>query len=85
MKLVKTANGHKIKMSRSEWESYGRKAGWLSKKASVDCQECGETIHQETNNDKCPHCGGDIYAAEREDAWEADREFDEEYDGPDDY
>jgi hypothetical protein len=31
MKLVKTANGHKIKMSRSDWESYGRKAGWLKK------------------------------------------------------
>ena len=32
MKLVKTASGKiKIKMSKSEWKSIGKKAGWISK------------------------------------------------------
>ena len=30
MKLIKTANG-KIKMSKSEWQSIGKKAGWIKK------------------------------------------------------
>ncbi|UCH72081.1 MAG: hypothetical protein JSW62_00595 [Thermoplasmatales archaeon] len=28
MKLIKTANGNKIKLSRSEWEQIGKTAGW---------------------------------------------------------
>ena len=32
MKLVKTASGKKtIKMSKSEWQSIGKKAGWMRK------------------------------------------------------
>jgi hypothetical protein len=32
MKLVKSASGKtSIRMSKSEWESYGKKAGWLDK------------------------------------------------------
>jgi hypothetical protein len=38
MKLEKTANGHVLKMSKSEWTEYGRQAGWL-KEAQVDRQE----------------------------------------------
>ena len=34
MKLVKTASGKQtIKISKSEWESIGKKQGWMSKKA----------------------------------------------------
>lgn len=34
MKLVKTASGKKIiKMSKSEWQSIGRKAGWIKESA----------------------------------------------------
>ena len=34
MKLVKTASGKTtIKMSKSEWKSIGKKAGWISKTA----------------------------------------------------
>lgn len=34
MKLVKTASGkQKIKMSKSEWESIGKTAGWIKKNA----------------------------------------------------
>ena len=29
MKLIKTSNGQRIKMSRSEWENIGKKAGWM--------------------------------------------------------
>ena len=29
MKLIKTANGKRIKLSRSEWESIGKTAGWM--------------------------------------------------------
>lgn len=29
MKLIKTANGKKIKMSKSEWEGIGKTAGWM--------------------------------------------------------
>jgi len=30
MKLTKTASGNKLKLSKKEWESIGRKAGWIS-------------------------------------------------------
>ncbi|UCH72084.1 MAG: hypothetical protein JSW62_00610 [Thermoplasmatales archaeon] len=29
MKVIKTANGKKIKLSKSEWESIGKTAGWM--------------------------------------------------------
>lgn len=36
MKLVKTASGKKsIKMSKSEWEAMGKKAGWVKEAMSV--------------------------------------------------
>ena len=33
MKIIKTASGKKIKMSRQEWTETGKKAGWLKKVA----------------------------------------------------
>jgi len=30
MKLIKTASGNQIKLSKSEWESIGKTAGWIS-------------------------------------------------------
>jgi len=38
MKVVKTASGNKIKMSRKEWEDMGKKAGWM-KEASDAFEE----------------------------------------------
>jgi len=35
MKLIKTASGNRIKISKKEWESIGKKAGWM-KKAQVE-------------------------------------------------
>ena len=29
MKIIKTASGKKIKMSKTEWESVGKQAGWM--------------------------------------------------------
>jgi len=31
MKLVKTASGKKLKISKKEWQSIGKKAGWMKK------------------------------------------------------
>jgi len=30
MKVIKTANGNEIKLSKSEWESIGKTAGWIT-------------------------------------------------------
>jgi len=29
MKIIKTASGNQVKMSKSEWQSIGKKAGWM--------------------------------------------------------
>lgn len=29
MKVIKTASGNQIKLSKSEWQSIGKKAGWM--------------------------------------------------------
>ena len=62
MKLVKTASGKiKIKMSKSEWKSIGKKAGWsaldeadFEKREApktlygdLDCYDCGKLIGDE--------------------------------------
>jgi len=36
MELIKTANKTKIKMSKSEWEGIGKKAGWMDDVAGSD-------------------------------------------------
>lgn len=44
MKIVKSANGKtSIKMARSEWEEYGKKAGWLKQanEHTDECDKCG--------------------------------------------
>jgi hypothetical protein len=44
MKLEKTANGHKIRMSQKEWTDYGRKAGWI--KESSNAEEVNQMFSQ---------------------------------------
>lgn len=34
MKLVKAENGNKLQVNRSEWESIGKKAGWIKEALS---------------------------------------------------
>ena len=47
MKIIRQANGKSmLKITRQEWESYGRQAGWLDNKApdeeTVPCEVCGK-------------------------------------------
>ena len=60
MKVIKTANGKKtIKMSKSEWETIGKKAGW-TREATNTCPTCGVTDDPNsnfTNFHTCEHCG----------------------------
>jgi DnaJ-class molecular chaperone len=53
MKLTKTASGKKIKISKKEWKSIGKKTGWLKTVADTD---------QKSNPKKeCPRCHGDKF------------------------
>jgi len=57
MKLIKTASGkQKIKISKREWQSIGKKAGWM-KKAFRDQMELGPTPPDED----CAQVGSDNY------------------------
>ena len=58
MKLIKTASGEQtVKMSKSEWEEMGRKAGWIkeAKEASDKPSKTKEEIKR-----KCPKCKIDM-------------------------
>ena len=67
MKLVKTANGKKLKLSRTEWESIGLTAKWMKKAMDENtpckCRECGKKsklgdCSSEAGVFKgCPSCG----------------------------
>ena len=39
MKLLKTANGKQLKISREEWKNIGKKAGWLKTSSDIDDPE----------------------------------------------
>ncbi|MFA7219247.1 MAG: hypothetical protein WC119_01925 [Synergistaceae bacterium] len=68
MKIVKASNGkNKIKISKKEWQSMGRKAGWM-KKAFRDRIELGPTPPDED----CAQVGTDNY---RERAMEECRRY----------
>jgi DnaJ-class molecular chaperone len=82
MKITRTASGKKtIKMSKSEWERIGKKAGWLigSKKENPEgkeeCPEChgeGGARYRSTSDpdesdwDVCRCCDGSGYITEEE-------------------
>jgi len=57
MKLIKTANNTQIKFSRTEWESIGKKAGWI-KEAQAEVHwiavnfEDGNIINTKINGSK---------------------------------
>jgi len=57
MKLVKMASGKSvIKMSKSEWQSIGKKAGWL-KEAKKPCWDGYEMVGTKEKDDKeVPNC-----------------------------
>ena len=35
MKVIKTASGNQVKMSKSEWETIGKTAGWINEAAKL--------------------------------------------------
>jgi hypothetical protein len=64
MKLIKTASGKKLKLSKSEWESIGKKAGWV-RMSETKCHLCdnpslpGEVLCKsclKLNPVKCRRC-----------------------------
>jgi hypothetical protein len=73
MKLVKTASGQTIKMSKSEWKSIGKTAGWIKEsdeeategagEAKSECRECGKECSTSACESEagvftgCPSCG----------------------------
>lgn len=42
MKITKTANGNQIKLSKSEWETIGRTAGWYNEDPEYTRQDANE-------------------------------------------
>jgi hypothetical protein len=56
MKIVKTANGNSIRISRSEWEDLGKKAGWIRvSEECIPCPKCncGDTSLDNDGNGQC--------------------------------
>jgi hypothetical protein len=63
MKLIKQASGKTtIKMSKKEWFSLGKKAGWLSKKAqSYDSwKTTPDDYYDDDPTLPCPECGSSM-------------------------
>ena len=59
MQLIKTANGkHKVKISKSQWMSLGKKAGWINKEAALDYDKwkAGDYDITESEPPECPNC-----------------------------
>tara|TARA_R110000824_G_scaffold148242_3_gene317859 strand:+ start:44304 stop:44543 length:240 start_codon:yes stop_codon:yes gene_type:complete len=52
MKIVKTASGKKqIKMSKKEWQSIGKKAGWFDKKDTCEENTCNTSFSTISDED----------------------------------
>ena len=63
MKLIKTASGKKtIKMSKKEWQSIGKKAGWM-KKALYSDSGLPEDTNISQKDDLSRHIQHDLYMA----------------------
>jgi len=60
MKLVKTASGkNKIKMSKSEWTSIGKKAGWMKEAETKYIKYNDAPQYRDYERYyACPQCGG---------------------------
>ena len=59
MILIKTASGKKtIKISKSEWQSIGKTAGWIKTAACVDhtCNDCDHIWQDNDPHSNCPEC-----------------------------
>jgi len=71
MNIIKTASGNQVKMSKSEWESIGKTAGWISTVGMYDekfyedtqrnsvekeCKGCGKTVKIKHDYAYCNNC-----------------------------
>jgi len=62
MKILKTASGkQKLKISKKEWESIGKKAGWMKEAVELpgEKRKCSNPYcEKEVGNDEktCPSC-----------------------------
>ena len=52
MKLTKTADKQTIKLSKSEWQSIGKKAGWINEKDGDDDNNEIELLDEDINKQK---------------------------------
>ena len=60
MKIVTASNGKtKVKISKKEWESVGKKAGWMKTAACMDhvCVKCNHMWFDNKSHGVCPKCG----------------------------
>ena len=44
MKIIKTASGKKLKMSKSEWEDIGKRSGWMKTAAGPQFDDLTEEV-----------------------------------------
>ena len=51
MRLLKKAGKNVVKMSKSEWLTMGKKAGWINKKAQIGIPEDGQPISEQGDSD----------------------------------
>lgn len=58
MKIIKTANGNEIKLSKSEWESIGKTAGWMKSSITFDTLQRRWDNMTPEEDDSCYMCGG---------------------------
>jgi DNA-directed RNA polymerase subunit M/transcription elongation factor TFIIS len=59
MRLIKTASGKKtVKISKSEWQSIGKTAGWYDEGNGYDDRVMDQEP-KEQSKVKCPKCGRD--------------------------
>ena len=62
MKVVTASNGKKtVKISKSEWETIGKKHGWMKKaeRKYISVQDAPQFGNYEKNW-SCPHCGHNL-------------------------
>ena len=63
MKVIKTASGNQVKMSKSEWQSIGKTAGWM-KKAWMD--DDGDDLGNLSNQEAWEDAQADMRDSERQ-------------------
>ena len=52
MKIIKTASGKQtIKMSKKEWEAFGKKAGWMRTAQAIQLAWCSAELSRDQTGD----------------------------------